>query len=160
MPNSPGWVMPVNATPGMCRDVALLAGEVPDRLVGVRELVGEEPAAVGLGEDAGVAPALAGRVADLLRQHGPEVEDVDDEQVTRLGALDAIGPREHVRAGEVHVADVVRGVVVADLAVGPLAALDPDLLPGPDRRRRAGCRGASGCGRARPGRASTWPGRR
>ena len=37
--------------------------------------------------------------------------------------------------GEVDVAHVVGRVVVADLGVGPVAALDPDLLPGPDHHR-------------------------
>jgi hypothetical protein len=84
-------------------------------------------------EDPGVAPALTGRVADLLGTR-PEIEDVDDEQVTRLGALDRDRPREHVRAVEIHVADVVGGVVVVNLRVRPLAALDPELAPGPHRR--------------------------
>ena len=66
---------------------ALLPGEVPDRLVRVGEPVGEEAAAVGFREDPGVAPALARRVTDLLR-NGAEVEDVDDEQVAGLRALD------------------------------------------------------------------------
>ena len=66
----------------------VLAVEVPDRLVGVGEVVGQEAAAVGLGEDARVAPALARRVAVLLRRLArAEVEDVDDQQVARLGAL-------------------------------------------------------------------------
>ena len=93
----PGWVMPVNLTPGMCRDVHFWpAVEVPDRLVGVGEVVGQEAAAVHLGEDAGVAPALTGRVTDLLRDRA-EIEDVDDEQVAGLGALD----RRPARTGHV-----------------------------------------------------------
>src|SRR5205085_685044 len=39
---------------------ALLTGEIPDRLVRVGETVGEEAAAVGLGADPCVPPALAG----------------------------------------------------------------------------------------------------
>src|SRR5207245_851329 len=75
---------------------ALLTGEIPDRLVRVGETVGEEAAAVGLGEDPCVPPALAGRVADLLR-HRTEVEDVNDEQVTGLGTLDVDRTGQHVR---------------------------------------------------------------
>jgi hypothetical protein len=82
-------------------------------------VVGEEPAAVLLGEDAGVTPALPGRVADLLG-HRAQVEDVDHQQVAGFGAF------EHVTAVELHVADVVGGVVVADLRIGPLPALDAD----------------------------------
>ena len=77
------------ADPGDVPRRGVLAVEVPDRLVGVREVVGEEAAAVRLGEDTGVAPSLARRVAVLLRGLArAEVEDVDDQQVTRLGALD------------------------------------------------------------------------
>ena len=106
-----------------------LAVEVPDRLVGVGVVVGEEPAGVGLGEDAGVAPALAGGRARLLGDRA-EVEDVDHQQVAGLGALDLDGAAEHVGVGQVDVADVVGGVVVAELGVGPLAALDPELAAG------------------------------
>src|SRR3979411_1770694 len=106
---------------------ALLAGEIPNRLVRVGEAVGQEPAAVGLREDPGVPPALTGNVADFL-WHRTEIEDVDDEQVAGLGTLDVDRPGQHVRVGQVDVAHVVGGVVVTDLTVGPLAALDPDRL--------------------------------
>ena len=115
--------------PGRCLEVADLAVEVPDRLVGVGVVVGEEPAGVGLGEDAGVAPALAGGGAGLLGDRA-EVEDVDHQQVAGLGALDLDGAAEHVGVGQVDVADVVGRVVVAELGVGPLAALDPELAAG------------------------------
>ena len=109
----------------MCRERGLLPAEVPDRLVGVREVIGEEAPAVELGEDAGVTPALAGGLADLLG-YRPEVEDVDDQQVARLGALDGDRPGQHVTALSSDVAHVVGRVVVADLGVGPLPALDAD----------------------------------
>jgi hypothetical protein len=124
-------------------------------------VVGEEAAAVDLGEDAGVAPALARGVAVLLwRLAGPEVEDVDDEEVARLRALDLDRAAEHVRLGQVDVAHVVGGVVVAELRVGPLAALDPELGPRRAMEAAGGCRGATGCDRAPPGRASTSTDRR
>jgi hypothetical protein len=107
----------------------LLAVEVPDRLVGVRIVVGEEPAGVGLGEDAGIAPALPGGRPRLLGDRA-QVEDVDHQQVARFGALDLDGPAEHVGMGQVDVADVVGRVVVAELGVGPLPALDPELTAG------------------------------
>ena len=149
------------ADPGDVPRRRVLAVEVPDRLVGVREVVGEEPAAVRLGEDPGVAPALPGRVAVLLRRlAGAQVEDVDHEQVARLRALDLDRAAEHVRHAEVHVAHIVGRVVVAQLGVGPLPALDPELRAGADRRRGAGCRDATGCVPAPPGPASTWTGPR
>ncbi len=144
------------------RDVprgGLLSAEVPDRLVRVGIVVGEEAAAVDLGEDAGVAPTLAGRVADLLR-HRAEVEDVDDEQVAGLGALDRDRTGQHVAAVELDVADIVRRVVVPDLGVGPLAALDADRRAGRDRRCGRDVRVPAVVAGHRPGRASTWPGPR
>ena len=54
--------------------------EVPDGLVGVREVIGQEAAPVDLREDAGVAPSLAGGVTGLLRRKtGSEIQNVDDE---------------------------------------------------------------------------------
>src|SRR3981189_558752 len=114
---------------------ALLPGEVPDRLCGGGEIGGQEPAAVRLGEDAGVAPALTGRLTDLLRYRA-KIEDVDDEQIAWLGALDEDRPGQHVVVREVDVAHVVRRVVVADLAVGPFAALHPDRLTRPHANGR------------------------
>ena len=72
-------------------------------------MVGEEAAAIDLGEDARVAPSLAGRVAILLRGLArTKVQDVDTQQVTRLGALDLDRPAEHVRDVEVDIPHVVR----------------------------------------------------
>src|SRR5215211_3732947 len=106
----------------------VLPVEVPDRLDGVREVVGQEPPRVGPGKHTRVAPALArGRPLILGRLHRAELQDVDDQQVARLGALDLDWAAEHVGAGEVDVADVVGRVVVAELGVGPLPALDPEL---------------------------------
>jgi hypothetical protein len=72
-----------------------LALKVPDRLVGVREVVGQEAAAVDPGEDAGVAPALTGDRA-LLLGYRAELEDVDDEQVAGGGSLHGDRPAERV----------------------------------------------------------------
>ena len=63
-------------------------------------------------------------------RHRAEVEDLDREQVTGLCALDGDRAAEHVRRGQVDVADVVGRVVVAELGVGPLPALDPELTAG------------------------------
>src|SRR5690606_42069656 len=62
----------------------------------------QEAAAVDLGEDPGVAPALAGDRAGLLR-HRPELEDVDDEQVARPRALDRDRDRKSTRLNSSHV---------------------------------------------------------
>jgi hypothetical protein len=96
------------ADPGDVPGGGVLTVEVPDRLVGVREVVGEEASAVDLGEDACVAPSLAGRVAAFLRRlNGAEVQDVHDKQVTGFGALDLDRTAEHVRFEQVHISHVV-----------------------------------------------------
>jgi hypothetical protein len=100
-------------------------------------VVGQEAAAVDLREHAGVAPPLARRVAELLRRlAGAEVEDVHDEQVARLGALHLDRAAEHVADRQVDITDVVRGVVVAELGVRPLAAFDAELAARRHRCRR------------------------
>ena len=50
----------------------------------------------------------------------PTIEDVDDEAVSRLGALDGHRPGEVVDLREVDVHDVVAAVVVADLGPSPV----------------------------------------
>src|SRR5438270_634944 len=55
--------------------------DVPDRLLRQREMIGQKAAAVLLGEEAVEAPQA------LLQ--GTDVEQVDDQQVAGLGALDA-----------------------------------------------------------------------
>ena len=133
--------------PGHVPGGGLAAGEVPDHLVGVGELLGQEPAAVLGGEDAGVAPALAGQRAGVLLRDRADVEDVDDQQVSGLGALDPDRAGEHVHRRQRRVADVVGGVVVVDRPVEPLPAVDPDRVPGLDLDLRREWRSANGCGR-------------
>src|SRR5690606_9409285 len=102
--------------PGDVAGGRLLSHEVPDGLVGVREVVGEERAAVVLGEDPGVAPALTGQRAGVFLREWADVEDVDDEEVAGLGTLYRERPAEGVHDRERRVPDVVRGVVVLDLS--------------------------------------------
>src|ERR1700712_457995 len=92
--------------PGDVPGRALLAREVPDRLVRVGEVVGEKASAVGLGEDSRVAPSLAGGVADLLG-YRTQVEDVDDEKVPWFGTFDVDRAGQHVCTGKVDVAHVI-----------------------------------------------------
>ena len=107
----------------------LLAGEIPDRLVGGGEPIGEETTAVVLGEDPGVTPPLPGHGTALL-WHRPDVEDVDDQQVTGLGALDRERPRKLVHHGQVAVADIVGIVGVDDGAVEPFLGLHTEAVAG------------------------------
>ena len=83
-------------------------------------MVGEETAAVAAGKDAGEAPLVAAQGADI--------EDVDDENVARLGAAHLDRAAEDVDDRQVDVADVVGTVVVLDLAVGPVLAFHPKRL--------------------------------
>lgn len=71
----------------------------------------QEPAAVFLGEHARETPRLV--------LEGLDVHDFHEQNIAGLGVLDVEGPREVVDLGEVDVSDVVRRVVVADLAAGP-----------------------------------------
>jgi hypothetical protein len=131
------------------RDVAGRCGlppEVPDRLVGVRELLGEEAAAVVRRENARVAPTLPRQRARVLLGNRADVEDVDDEQVPRFSTLDREGSAEHVDGGQGRVPDVVGGVVVVDGAVEPLPTVHPDESPG----FTVAAAGMSGCQRLWP----------
>lgn len=68
------------------------------------------------------------------------IEDVDHEEVARLGALHADGAGEIVHGGQVDIADIVGGIVVGDGAAGPVHGLDDEvgarLDPGGDRNVR------------------------
>ena len=100
------------------------AAQVPDRLVRVRVVVGEKTATVLPREDAGVAPL---RVRSGKRAH---VQDVHDEHVTRLGTVYLDRTAQNMVLVEVHVADVVGRVVVPDLSVCPVQALDTEVHAG------------------------------
>src|SRR6266566_31693 len=89
------------------------APEIPDGLVGVWEVIGEEASTVALGEDTGVAPFR------LRPGKGPHVEDVNDEDVARLRTIDRNRPTEDVSTREIGIANVVRTIIVSDLSIGP-----------------------------------------
>jgi hypothetical protein len=57
-----------------------------------------------------------------------DVVDIDLQKIARLGALDRKGTAQVVHFGEIHVPDVVGGVVVLDLPAGPVVGLDPELV--------------------------------
>src|SRR5699024_1994553 len=109
--------------------------EVPDGLIGIGVVVGEKAATVDLREDSGVSPPLTAVIA-LGLWYRADIDDVDDQQVTGLGAFDGEGAGEHVVEIQVDIAHVVGRIVVADLAVGPLLALHAEGGAGFDR----GCR--------------------
>ncbi len=85
-------------------------------------MVGEEAAAVLLGEEAVEAPQA------LLER--PHVEQVDDQEIARLGALHADRAGEEVHDGKIDIAHVIGGVVVLDEAAGPIIGLDNEIIAG------------------------------
>ena len=94
------------------------AVEIPDGLGGVGEVLGQEPAAVLLGEDA----------REAVGGDGADVEDVHHEQIAGLGAFDVHRAGEGMRPGEIDVAHVGRIVVVGDLAIEEVQGLEDDVL--------------------------------
>src|SRR5512135_1642719 len=76
------------------------APDVPDGLVGVWEVIGEEAPTVYFGEDTGIAPFR------LWPRKGPHVEDVNDEDIARLRTIDRNRPTEDVRTREIDIAHV------------------------------------------------------
>jgi hypothetical protein len=96
------------------------AVEVPYRLGRVGEAVDQEAATVLPREDTGEAPLRLAQRADL--------QDVDDQQVTRLDAVYVDRAAQDMHVAQVHVAHVVGAVVVCDLPVGPVQALDSKAL--------------------------------
>ena len=100
--------------------------DVPDRLLRQREMLGQEAAAVLLGEEAVEAPQ-----AFLLR---PDVEQVDHQEIAGLRALHADRAGQEVHDRQVDVAHVVGRIVVLDEAAGPVVGLDDEVVARIDPR--------------------------
>ena len=100
------------------------AVNVPDRLLRQREVIGEEAAAVLLGEEAVEAPQA------LL--HRTDVEQVDHQEIAGLGALHPDRAGQEVHDRQIDIAHVVGGVVVLDEAAGPVIGLDDEIVAGLD----------------------------
>ena len=94
--------------------------DVPDRLLRQREMIGQEAAAVLLGEEAVEAPQALLQRAD--------VEQVDHQEIAGLGALDADRAGQEVHDRQIDVAHVVGGIVVLDEAAGPVVGLDDEIV--------------------------------
>ena len=104
--------------------VRVEARDIPDRFLRQREMIGEKAAAVLLGEEAVEAP-------QALRQRA-DVEQIDDQQIAGLGALDADRARQEVHDRQIDVAHVVGRLVVLDEAAGPVVGLDDEIVAGLD----------------------------
>src|SRR5699024_5329678 len=101
-----------------------------------RKLVDQERAAIVLREDAGIAPALAGQRPGILLRNRPDIENVDNQQVTRLGAFDGNRPGQGMGLGYGRIADVIGGVIVLDGTIEPLAAIEAKRITRLDMNRR------------------------
>ena len=97
------------------------ARNVPDRFLRLREMIGQEPAAVLLREEAVEAP-------EALRQRA-DIEQIDDQQIAGLGAFHPDRAGQEVHDREIDIAHVVRGFVVLDEAAGPVVGLDHEFVP-------------------------------
>lgn len=92
--------------------------EVPNSLRGLWVDLVEEAAPIFLRENASEPPRVVVEGLDIL--------DLDEEDITGLGGFDFKRAREVMDLGQVDVLDVVGGVVVFDLAAGPVEAFDFD----------------------------------
>jgi len=88
-------------------------------------MIGQEAAAVAAVEDAREAPLVTGQ-----RSH---IQQIDHQDVARLDALDMDGAAQHVDDAQLDVLDVGRVVVVLDLSVRPVLALDAEDVARLDR---------------------------
>ena len=99
--------------------------EIPDRLGGFRKMVGEKATTVVLGEDAGEAPFVALK--------GANIKNIHHKDVAGLGTIDPDWSTQDVDNFEVHILNVLGIVIIFDLAIGPVLALDPKHISWVDR---------------------------
>ena len=90
------------ADAGNVPGVRVQSRNVPDRFLRQREVVGQEAAAILLGEEAVEAPGTLREDADI--------ENVDHQEIARLGAMHADRAGEEVDDGEIDIADIVGGI--------------------------------------------------
>ena len=108
------------AHPGYVPALGEHALEVPDGFLRVGKVVGEKAAAVALREEAVEAPQRI-----LL---GADVQQLDHQQVARLGALYTHRTGEVVHGGKVDIAHVAGVVVILDRAARPVVGLEDEIV--------------------------------
>ena len=106
--------------PGDVPGMRVEARNIPDRLLRQREVVGEKAAAVLLGEEAVEAPRALGKDAD--------VENIDNEEIARLGAVHADRPGQKVHNAQINVAHIVGQLIVLDETSGPIVGLHHEVF--------------------------------
>ena len=102
--------------------VRIKSGNIPDRFLRQREVVGEKAAAILFGKESVEAPRA-------LRENA-DVENIDDQKVARLGAMHTDRSGEKVNDAEIDIADIVGGIVVLDEAAGPVIGLHHEIFAG------------------------------
>ncbi len=83
-------------------------------------MIGQEAAAVLLGKEAVETPQALLQRAD--------VEQIDHQQIARLGALDTDRAGQEVHDRQIDVAHVIGRIVVLDEAAGPVVGLDDEII--------------------------------
>ena len=81
-------------------------------------MIGEEAAAIFLGENSRETPFIA--------LEGSHLEDVHDQDVAWLGAVHPDRPTQDVNHFQVDVSNILRVVVVLDLSIRPVFAFDAE----------------------------------
>jgi hypothetical protein len=102
--------------------VRIKSGNIPDRFLRQREVVGEKAAAILFGKESVEAPRA-------LRENA-DVENIDDQKVARLGAMHTDRSGEKVNDAEIDIADIIGGIVVLDEAAGPVIGLHHEIFAG------------------------------
>src|SRR5208282_2317164 len=105
---------------GYVTGMRIEAGNVPDRFLRQRKMVGEKAAAILLGEESVEAPQAV--------RLGADVEQIDDQQISRLGASYADRAGQKVYDGQVDVANVIGRLVVLDEPAGPVIGLHDKIV--------------------------------
>lgn len=98
--------------------------EIPDGLGRLGVVIREEAPAILLGEDAGESP--------FVSLEGPDIENIHHQNVARLSSVHPDRPTQDMDDFKIHIGDILRIIVVLDLAIGPVFAFDPEHIPGID----------------------------
>src|SRR5471032_2954856 len=101
--------------------------KIPDTFLRIREMLGQETAAILLRKKAVETP--------LAFHLGAYIEQVDHQQIARFSAVNTDRAGEKVDDRQVDIADVVSGVVVLDETAGPVVRFQNEVVAGFDPER-------------------------
>src|ERR1700730_1381919 len=83
-------------------------------------MISEESAAVGFRKDSGKTPGRLGKDTDI--------ENVDNEQVSRFGSFHTDWAAQIVYFGQVNVPYIVRNVIIGDLPARPIDTFNSQFV--------------------------------